>query len=592
MSEAKTVTVLTQDLLNAQVGVLGSMLIDEECVGFVLSRVSERDFVTQQYRSIFRAIRTLFREGLPTDAIAVREKLGGKLGDGWSKLLTGIMDYTPTAANVDGYVQMLKEKSALYQLQELGAALQNAADMNDARSILDKAMQLQVGRPGIHALTFAKGYEEFFDRHSGETAVEHLDWATLKAVCEGRELPAYEAAAEFTAQTSGELDNLLSQLGGKPGAVQTLEKLEQAEKTAEDKLAALLEQLRGAPQDDPALSAAVVKAANDAENKRRQADAVNKLVDAGLAQNQAEAGALIARAVSAAAERAEEVQTILGAWSDAPGDMRKTDANAALLERVRDSKTLQDISRYLGRFREIFAQGKRNGYAYGRGEKYALELGNDLSRALTSELAMLAVPETLPLFLRKYQHRQIKQYRRREPVYKGAGDIICCLDESGSTAGDLAAWGKAVALTLLEIAQSEGRKFALVHFSGPGRFQTDVFLPGQSSLEEKLHAAETFLGGGTDFQTPLAEAERLMREGGFENADIAFITDGECSLPETCVEMLQKAQSELRFTVTGILLDEGNAGMDFSLKPFCQNIYRTSELTGDQIVGEIVLDRV
>ena len=79
MSEAKTVTVLTQDLMN-------------ECVGFVLSRVSERDFVTQQYRSIFRAIRTLFREGLPTDAIAVREKLGGKLGDGWSKLLTGIMD--------------------------------------------------------------------------------------------------------------------------------------------------------------------------------------------------------------------------------------------------------------------------------------------------------------------------------------------------------------------------------------------------------------------------------------------------------------------------------------------------------------------
>lgn len=158
MSEAKTVAVLTQDLMNAQVGVLGSMLIDEECVGFVLSRVSERDFVTQQYRSIFRTIRALFREGLPTDAIAVREKLGGKLGDGWSKLLTGIMDYTPTAANVDGYVQMLKEKSALYQLQELGAALQNAADMNEARSILDKAMQLQVGRPGIHALTFAKGY--------------------------------------------------------------------------------------------------------------------------------------------------------------------------------------------------------------------------------------------------------------------------------------------------------------------------------------------------------------------------------------------------------------------------------------------------
>ena len=57
MSEAKTVAVLTQDLMNAQVGVLGSMLIDEECVGFVLSRVSERDFVTQQYQQLFWLVR-------------------------------------------------------------------------------------------------------------------------------------------------------------------------------------------------------------------------------------------------------------------------------------------------------------------------------------------------------------------------------------------------------------------------------------------------------------------------------------------------------------------------------------------------------
>ena len=54
-------------------------------------------------------------------------------------------------------------------------------------------------------------------------------------------------------RASGSWMTCFPQLGGKPGAVQTLEKLEQAEKTAEDKLAALLEQLRGAPQDDPAL---------------------------------------------------------------------------------------------------------------------------------------------------------------------------------------------------------------------------------------------------------------------------------------------------------------------------------------------------
>lgn len=91
---------------------------------------------------------------------------------------------------------------------------------------------------------------------------------------------------------------------------------------------------------------------------------------------------------------------------------------------------------------------------------------------------MLATEQTAPLFLQKYQRGQIKQYQRREPIYKGAGDIICCLDESRSTQGDAQAWGKAVAMTLLEIASDGGRKFALIHFSGSGSFLTHTFLPG------------------------------------------------------------------------------------------------------------------
>jgi len=60
------------------------------------------------------------------------------------------------------------------------------------------------------------------------------EYPTLKEVCEGRELPAYEAATEFVARASGELDDLLSKLGGKSGSLSTLEKLEQAEDKAAD----------------------------------------------------------------------------------------------------------------------------------------------------------------------------------------------------------------------------------------------------------------------------------------------------------------------------------------------------------------------
>ena len=119
----------------------------------------------------------------------------------------------------------------------------------------------------------------------------------------------------------------------------------------------------------------------------------------------------------------------------------------------------------------------------------------------------------------------------------------------------------------------------------------DIFRPGEYTLEDKLPAAETFLGGGTNFERPVREAIRLMDTEGFEKADVVFITDGECELPDACQQELQSAQATYHFTVTGILLDEGHAGMDFSLKPFCQKIYRTSELTGDDIVQSLTFGR-
>jgi len=131
--------------------------------------------------------------------------------------------------------------------------------------------------------------------------------------------------------------------------------------------------------------------------------------------------------------------------------------------------------------------------------------------------------------------------------------IICCLDESGSTRGDAAAWGKAVAMTLLDIAAENRRKFALIHFADSSSCKVDIFLPGQYSVQDKINAAETFLGGGTNFKQPLDEAIQLMGTG-FENADIVFLTDGLCELPEDYLAKLHKEQAARKFTVTGFLL--------------------------------------
>lgn len=107
-----------------------------------------------------------------------------------------------------------------------------------------------------------------------------------------------------------------------------------------------------------------------------------------------------------------------------------------------------------------------------------------------------------------------------------------------------------------------------------------------------MRAAETFLNGGTNFKVPMTKALQLMKEGSFKNADIVFITDGECELPENYLAELHQEQAVRRFTVTGVLLDKEQPGMDFSLRPFCQNICCTSQLLGDDIVRELVSGRI
>jgi len=62
--------------------------------------------------------------------------------------------------------------------------------------------------------------------------------------------------------------------------------------------------------------------------------------------------------------------------------------------------------------------------------------------------------------------------------------------------------------------------------------------------------------------------------------------------PKEYLKELQEEQFAHRFKVTGVLLDKGSPGMNFSLKAFCQSIYRTSELLEDDIVRGLVSKRV
>ena len=486
------------------------------------------------------------------------------------------------------YRDLRQSDAAMDALEE--ACLPKLSTFRDlTRDIYQSFYSLNVRRnpPGELSSTARQ-----FNAHIMDSVMDSGEYPTIKAACEGRQLPAYEAASEFAGSVAGDLDRLLQEAGGDQKALDTLEKLEQKRDDSVDTLRRLME-TRDEQNPDPARDRQLVSAANRARSQCEQAETVGRMLRDNFTKNGEAIGAILQKAVKAAEDKAEETALILAAWGagDTDGDPERMKLDLETLARVRTSPTLQDIARHLGRFKEMLAQARKNSYTYGRGEKYTLELGGDLNRALSSEFALLAAPETLPLFLRKLQRRAIKQYRRREAIYKGCGDIICVLDESDSAKVD-APWGKAVVLTLLDAAMAEGRKFALIHFSSRNQYKTDLFLPGQYSGEDVYAAAETFLGGNTNYETPLKEALRLMEQEGFENADVVFVTDGECELPEEFQKKLRERQAAEHFTVTGVLLDVSSPGFAFSLTPFCDEVYRTSELAGDQIVRALLSNKV
>ena len=399
----------------------------------------------------------------------------------------------------------------------------------------------------------------------------------MKGMCENKELPSYAAAASFAHSLNSALEN--KPYTPKVYYLQIIGMLE-------DQIKQTLDKLRQAKDGNSSMTAEkqmtqykrVYAKLSQIENLKQ------KLAVDALCYVQS-IGEEIGAAMDAADDAASEATCIMTAWGTDAGEMKCTPVNKDLLQRVKRNEELLRIARSLGKYREIIADKRKNGYAYGRGEKYDLTHGNDISNCLSSELALLGAPETQVLFVRKYEQKRLTQYQKRSPIIKGKGDMIVLVDESGSTR-TVQAWAKAFALAMLDIAAKDNRKFAMVHFANADHVKTDLFEPGCYTTDDVIRAAEQFFGGGTDFEAPLTEAMTLM-EKGYENADITIITDGECRISEEFAEQFRNAMLKYKATVTGILLDKDRA-CGKTLEPFCDKIYHSKDITEEEIAQQIL----
>ena len=412
----------------------------------------------------------------------------------------------------------------------------------------------------------------------------------------------YAAAMAVLAQSAA----LRRMLECSRGAREQAERAEEALRTAQDAAAAVAEALQRAADRATANGAAPAESYDDIPASAL-ADAVRRAVEAAetagaaaqqAAQDaaQAAAGAPGIRAaarhgVVKAAGAVREETALMRAWGVGPGELDRMpfDRRARLAERLRTGR-LGEWAELIGRFRQMADGERARKVENAPGELVGVTLGDDLSRLIPSELAHLGLPATRAVFAARYAAGELMLYDSRGEQSTGRGAVIACVDTSHSmyAAGPggvtREAWSKACALALLDQARHAGRDFVGILFSAAGNVQVFRFPAGRpTGIDQVLDFAETFLGGGTSYQTPLTAARELLEEEFDEAAavrgDIVMITDDECGVTEEWMRGWKDARRQLGFRVFGLAVGAPRAADAGSvLDALCDNLRSIEDL--------------
>ena len=132
--------------LKGEQAVLGSILIDPDCVNKVMGKLRPEDFYLKQNREIFETILSMFTNARHIDGITVCEEMqqNGVYDEQTTRsYLAQLMEITPTSANVMEYVKIIRDKSLLRALAkaagEITAMVQEG--LGEARDILEASEQ-------------------------------------------------------------------------------------------------------------------------------------------------------------------------------------------------------------------------------------------------------------------------------------------------------------------------------------------------------------------------------------------------------------------------------------------------------------------
>lgn len=127
--------------LEAEMAVLGSMLIEENAIAHAIEILDSASFYNTANRKIFECILQLYADNKAVDIVTLIEalkKTGDLNGVGGATYVTGLTTVVPTAANIKHYGHIVKEKSILRNL--ISVATHIVSESYDVHQDVDRIL--------------------------------------------------------------------------------------------------------------------------------------------------------------------------------------------------------------------------------------------------------------------------------------------------------------------------------------------------------------------------------------------------------------------------------------------------------------------
>lgn len=132
--------------LDAEMSILGGILIDNDAVNRVLEYIVLEDFYRNEHRKIFSSMMQLSARQEPCDLVTLSETLikKGELDDvGGKEYLLMLVDFVPTSANIAYYCKIVKERAVRRKLIGIATDIVSRSydDRWDVNEVLGKALK-------------------------------------------------------------------------------------------------------------------------------------------------------------------------------------------------------------------------------------------------------------------------------------------------------------------------------------------------------------------------------------------------------------------------------------------------------------------